>query len=103
MSIVLQGSGAIFPGIFERTLADLEIGESVYTIPWALIIDDANRCYLDGTCSFKSVAHAAYEQHVERVEEGYLVTLVPKYAYIRTPVLPHTITETDLIPVLQFV
>ena len=73
---------ATLPGEYvEHTLANLRVGESTWTVPWAMDVDDERRCWLTPSFTGHPTPGGTVQMLVERREDGYHVWLAPDYKY----------------------
>jgi len=66
---------------FERTIADLRVGESGWTVPWAMDHDEERRCWLNPRHTISQEPGGTVQMQVARREDGYHVWLAPDYRY----------------------
>jgi len=89
----------------EKTLADLEVGDSAWTVPWAMWVDNSNRCWLHPDCSASVYGGGTLQMLVARRAHGYSVGLLPDCSHKWTPsdVPGYADSATAIwIPVVEF-
>lgn len=56
-----------------KKISQMEIGESCYTSPWSMFVDEKGNCFIDETCQvILSPEEANKELKITRVEGGYI-------------------------------
>ena len=56
----------------EKLIKDLKVGESCYTVPWAMWVNKDNVCFLREDFKASSSKGGTVELKIERVEDGYI-------------------------------
>lgn len=83
-----------------NTLAQLRVGESGYTVPWAMAVTETRLCLLNGKYPYDSQPGGTVQMLVKRDKNGYEVYVPRGYKYQPSSVIPWgTTAEEDLIPV----
>jgi hypothetical protein len=55
----------------EKELADLQVGESTWAVPWAIAITDDRKCYLDVSFHQSDSPGGTVEMRVTRTKDGW--------------------------------
>lgn len=73
----------LLPSALEETeiLSRLAIGETAFTVPWAMAVSEDGRCYLNGGYTTEARPGGTVTMKVERKEEGFVVTVPPTKRY----------------------
>lgn len=58
----------------ERTLADMKIGETAWTMPWGMWVDNSGRCWLNPNYPAEKTPGGTVELKVERRGDSFHVT-----------------------------
>jgi hypothetical protein len=67
---------AVLPDSLERnTLSDLIIGETVYTVPWAMYAGQDGRLWLNGNYSIHHSSGGTAQMAVTKTKDGYTVDI----------------------------
>lgn len=80
----------------KRTLIDLRDGELVYTVPWAMVVDENLNCWLNVSFDYSYRAGGTVQMAVQREGGGYSVW-IPKHEKY-TP--KYTDKVPNLLPVI---
>jgi len=65
------------PDLSELTLADLEVGDSAWTVPWAMWVDRDRKCWLHPDSAAHERGGGTAQMLVARTEKGYGIGLLP--------------------------
>jgi hypothetical protein len=57
----------------ERLIQDMKIGESGYSVPWAMWVDEQKNCWLNEEYAIHKEKDVSRELKVEKLSEGYIV------------------------------
>ena len=68
-------SGFLPSRLLERTIADLEIGEEGWTVPWAMFVDEDRRCYLNGNYPIVAEMRGTAQMLIQDTKDGYIVDI----------------------------
>ena len=79
----------------EKTISTMFPGETLYTVPWALVVDEDGEIWLRGEFAVSEEPGGTVQMQVHREPGGYKVMLDPSYKYhvglpvdwVRTPVI----------------
>lgn len=83
-------------------IAELTLGGTVWTVPWAMTVFEDSTCWLNRGYSFHRERFGTSRMKVERTERGYVVTVPHNYRYQPKDGIPwFGADESDLIPVLK--
>lgn len=63
------------------TLADMKVGTSGYTVPWAMYADQERKLWLDPHFTFQEQPGGTVQMHVARTDEGFRVWYVGGETY----------------------
>lgn len=63
------------------TLADMPVGLTAYTVPWAMYADRDRKLWLDPNFTFERRSGGTVRMRITRIEEGFQVGYVPGETY----------------------
>jgi hypothetical protein len=63
------------------TLADMPVGMTAYTVPWAMYADQDRKLWLDPNFTFERKSGGTVQMRVTRLDEGFRVGYVPGETY----------------------
>lgn len=63
------------------TLADMPVGVTAYTVPWAMYADQDRKLWLDPNFTFERRPGGTVQMCVTRIDEGFRVGYVPGETY----------------------
>lgn len=84
------------------TLAEMEVGDVAYTVPWAMVIDSDRYCWLQSSFASHAQPGGTMQMRVERREDGFHVQcsrLTPRE--VETQQRSHADVPADAIPVAE--
>lgn len=65
----------------EQTIDCMMVGESGYTVPWAMWVDTARRCWLHPRYTVRSEPFGTATMRIERQDDGYHVEIAGHHKY----------------------
>lgn len=83
------------------TLADMAVGATGYTVPWAMYADQDRKLWLDPGFTFEGRPCGTVRMHVTRIDEGFRVRYVPGETY--EPGDGRSSSRRDSLPVIELV
>lgn len=83
------------------TLADMAVGTTGYTVPWAMYADQDRKLWLDPNFTFEERSGGTVQMHVTRTDEGFRVRYVPGETY--EPGSSRASRDRDGLPVVELV
>lgn len=64
----------------EKFISEMKVGESGYTVPWSLGIDEQGYAWINGNYSISHNSGGTCQLKVERTAKGYVATCMDEYA-----------------------
>lgn len=83
------------------TLADMAVGTSGYTVPWAMYADQDRKLWLDPGFTFEERSGGTVQMRVTRTDEGFRVRHVPGETY--EPGDGRSSSGRDRLPVVELI
>ncbi len=80
-------------------ICNMTVGETVFITPWAMMVDDDMRCYLNGKYTYRKSSGGTVTMRVERRHDGYHVFVPEGQKYSPSAISWVGATKDDLIPV----
>jgi len=82
-SLTSKKRGTLIPEelIETDTLAQLKIGETAYTVPWAMAVTELGECYLNGDYTFHQEPGGTIQMLIRKTKDGYEVEVPQGYKY----------------------
>ena len=77
-------------------LRDMQIGDTGYTVPWAMSVDRDRKCWLRASYTIDTQPGGTVQMRVTRREDGYHVWLVDGHAYD-----PVELPAFEFLPVVE--
>lgn len=65
----------------EKKLSDLKIGESGFTVPWAMWLNLEGECFLNESFTFDEKKGVTVELKITRVQDGYIAFINDNIKY----------------------
>lgn len=66
-------------------IAEMVVGQTGYTVPWAMWVDEERRCWLAPDCPLTPHPHGTATMQVTRDDEGWHVTVPSGARWRRKP------------------
>lgn len=90
----------------EATIADMEIGESGWTVPWAAFADPNGRMWINGSYTIHKNSGGTVGMLVVRKKSGYLIDTTKtrhcrEYKWYRGT--PYYVGGSNPLPVIKFI
>lgn len=63
------------------TIADMPVGTTAYTVPWAMYADQDRKLWLDPSFTFEGRPGGTVQMRVTRLDKGFRVSYVPGETY----------------------
>lgn len=73
MNLFDSTTGVLPDHLLERELKDLKVGESAWTVPWAMYVTEDRRCWLHGGYSAFDQQGGTVQMIVTHTKDGYIV------------------------------
>jgi hypothetical protein len=87
-------------GLTQPCIRDMKVGASGWTVPWAMMVDGEQNCYLNGHYSVDRAQGGTAQMRVDRNDDGYAVYIPKGFKYNPCRTVPWAgATEDDRIPV----
>ena len=64
---------------------DMTIGQTRYAVPWAMAVDEAGECWLNGDYTTHDVPGGTVDMRIYRMANGYAVLLCDWFKYEERP------------------
>lgn len=88
--------------IESNTIANMQPGDSGWTVPWAMAVDQDADCYLNGDYTLRDRPGGTSEMRVTRTRDGYIVDAPKGYRWQPSNGIPWVGADNDdLVPVIQ--
>lgn len=86
----------------KNTLSQLSVGESAYSVPWAMAVTENRLCVLNGRYTFHKEPFGTSKMLVRRGKDGYEVYVPEGYKYSFSRSIPWVgAAKEDFIPVTK--
>ena len=82
-----------------KTIAMMIPGETLYTVPWAMVVDRERFCWLRGDYSIDDSPHGTANMEIHRNAQGFNITLHDDFRYSLQCLSTTTHDEWELQPV----
>ncbi|OHA51834.1 MAG: hypothetical protein A3A97_00225 [Candidatus Terrybacteria bacterium RIFCSPLOWO2_01_FULL_40_23] len=99
----MKGQGVELPPHLLKTdlIRNMKISEERFTTPWAMMVDEDMRCYLNGTYLISESSGGTVTMRIERRSDGYHVFIPDGEKYLPSTIPWVGAKEGDLIPVKE--
>lgn len=86
----------------QNTLANMSVGESRYTLPWAMWVDSDMECWLHPDYPAERSTGGTVQMRVKRTRDGYIVFPPPGETYKPSARQPYASPDdTQWLPVVE--
>jgi hypothetical protein len=75
----------------------MQVGESGFTVPWAMRVDRDRKCWLRAGCLVEAASGGTVRMHVRREEDGYHAWFVEDFRYT----LDDLQSSVEFVPVVE--
>jgi hypothetical protein len=83
------------------TIKDMLIGESAYTVPWSIQIDQHGRCWIRGDYTFTHRKFGTSQMAIKRNAYGFEVQVSRDQQYDQAYISPQAQLQMNLLPVVR--
>lgn len=80
----------------ETHLRDMQVGDTGFTVPWAMSVDRDRKCWLRASYPIDPQPGGTVQMRVTRTQDGYHAWLVDDYAYD-----PDELPAFEFLPVVE--
>ena len=87
--------------MFRVTIKDMLIGESAYTVPWSIQIDQYGRCWIRGDYTFTHRKFGTSQMPIKRTSCGFEVQVSHSQQYDQAYISPQAQLQMSLLPVVK--
>ena len=80
----------------KKTIGDMEVGESGYSVPWAIKINKNMVAWLDADYTIRNQKSGAADTKITKEAEGYAVEVPTSERFT-----PQVLAELNLVPITK--